>query len=423
VVDDGSGPGLVNLTWGQVQTLASTVAAMDTHLPEPSLPTTILLLGAGELGRELAIASHNLGIRVVAVDRYERAPAMQVAHESEVLSLLDGAALRRVVERFRPSYIIPEMEAIRTETLEELESEGIPVAPSAEATTLTLNREAIRRVVAEEMGIRTPAFAVAESAEELRVLCDETVGYPCMVKSLWTSSGRGQSMVTGPARLEQAWVFAAEETRPGVTPRVLVEEFIDFRGEVTLLAVRERDGKITFLQPIGHRQEFGAYRESWMPAAMDAAELEAATAMSRRILGRLPGPGVFGFEFYLTGTEVIFSELSARPHDTGLVTLCSQDLSQFELHLRALLGLPIPTLRYRTPAASAVILARSDGDVSRYEGVERAFQVETAQVRLFGKPTGYPMRRMGVALANGSSVEEARARALEAAGRVDVRLG
>ncbi|TVR63222.1 MAG: formate-dependent phosphoribosylglycinamide formyltransferase [Gemmatimonadales bacterium] len=395
---------------------------MDTLLPKPSLPTTILLLGAGELGRELAIAAHNLGIRVAAVDRYERAPAMQVAHESEVLSLLDGDALRRVVERFGPSYIIPEMEAIRTETLEELESEGIPVAPSAEATTLTLNREAIRRVVAEEMGIRTPAFAVAESAEALRRVCDETVGYPCMVKSLWTSSGRGQSLVTGPARLQQAWAFAAEETRPGMTQRVLAEEYIDFRSEITLLAVRERDGRITFLKPIGHRQELGAYRESWMPAAVEPAELEEAEGVSRRILHRLPGPGIFGFEFYLTGTEVIFSELSARPHDTGLVTLCSQDLSQFELHLRALLGLPIPDLRYRIPAASAVILARGDGEVVRYEGVDRAFQVETAQVRLFGKPNGYPMRRMGVALANGTTVAEARARALEAAGRVDVRL-
>lgn len=395
---------------------------MDANPPSPSLPSTILLLGAGELGRELAIAAHNLGIRVVAVDRYDRAPAMQVAHESEVLSLLDGAALRRVVERVRPDYIIPEMEAIRTETLVELEAEGIPVAPSAEATTLTLNREAIRRAVAQALGIRTPVFAVADSPEELRRVCDETVGYPCVVKSLWTSSGRGQSVVAGPARLDQAWVFAAEEGRPGAPQRVLVEEFIEFRGEITLLGIRERDGRLTFLQPIGHRQEMGAYRESWMPAAVETAELDEAERVSRRILEKLPGPGVFGFEFYLTGTEVVFSELSARPHDTGLVTLCSQDPNQFELHLRVLLGLPIPGVRYRTPAASAVILARGDGKVLRYEGVERAFQVETAQIRLFGKPTAYPLRRMGVALANGETVEEARARALEAAGRVEVRL-
>ena len=395
---------------------------MDAHLPSPTLPSTILLLGAGELGRELAIAAHNLGIRVVAVDRYDRAPAMQVAHESEVLSLLDGAALRRVVERVQPDYIIPEMEAIRTETLEELEAEGIPVAPSAEATTLTLNREAIRRTVAQDLEIRTPVFAVADSPEELRRACDEVVGYPCVVKSLFTSSGRGQSVVTGAARLELAWTFAVEETPPGSPQRVLVEEFIDFRDEITLLAVRERDGRATFLEPIGHRQEMGDYRESWMPAAMEPGELEEAKEVAQRILERLPGPGVFGFEFYLTDSEVVFSELSARPHDTGLVTLCSQDPNQFELHLRALLGLPIPGIRYRTPAASAVILARGDGNVLRYEGVERAFQVETAQIRLFGKPNAYPLRRMGVALANADSVDEARARALEAAGRVDVRL-
>jgi phosphoribosylglycinamide formyltransferase 2 len=387
---------------------------------EPSRTETLLLLGAGELGRELAIAGQNLGLRVIAVDRYEGAPAMQVAHESEVLSLMDGQALRDVIERHRPDFILPEVEAIRTSTLQSLEDEGFRVVPSAEATSLTLDREAMRRLAAEELGIRTPHFQISDSLADLRRACD-TIGYPCVVKSLVSASGHGQTVVSGPARVERAWAFAVEEGS-AEAERVLVEEFIDFESEITLLAIREKGGETSFLRPIAHRQEMGAYRESWTPAELSDEALAEATRLARTVVDRLGGPGVYGVEFFITDQEVIFSEVSARPHDTALVTLISQDVSQFELHLRAVLGLPISRIRYLGPAASAVILARSDGRVVRYEGVERALQVDRTQVRLFGKPTAYPHRRMGVALATGDTADEARTRALEAAGRVEVRL-
>jgi phosphoribosylglycinamide formyltransferase 2 len=381
---------------------------------------TVLLLGAGELGRELAIAGQNLGLTVIAVDRYPGAPAMQVAHGSEVASLLDADGLRRVIETHRPDFVIPEVEAIRTETLRELEAEGVRIVPTAEAAAVTLDREAIRNVVAHELEIRTPAFQLANSSDELRQACD-AIGYPCMVKSLVSSSGRGQSLVKGPARVDQAWHFAIDDVIPNRS-RVMVEEFIDFDFELTLLAVRGHGGELSFVEPIGHRQEQGAYRESWMPASMDGTLLDEAKRIASRVTERLGGAGVFAVEFYVSDDVVLFSEVSARPHDTGLVTLISQDISQFELHLRAIMGLPVPRIRYLGPSASAVILARGAGRVDRYEGLERALRVETAQVRLFGKPAAYPLRRMGVALAMGDSVAEARARALEAAARVDVRL-
>lgn len=394
---------------------------MSTTPPSVAVGGRVLLLGAGELGRELAIAGQNLGLTVIAVDRYAGAPAMQTSHASEVASLLDADRLRKLIETHRPDFVIPEVEAIRTDTLRELEAEGVRIVPTAEAAALTLDREAIRKVVAHELELRTPAFQLADSPEQLREVCD-AIGYPCMVKSLVSSSGRGQSLVKGPARVEQAWHFAIDDVLPNRS-RVMVEEFIDFEFELTLLVVREQNGELSFIDPIGHRQEQGSYRESWMPASIGEEHLDQAKAMARTVVDRLGGAGVFGVEFYVADDEVLFSEVSARPHDTGLVTLISQDISQFELHLRAVLGLPVPTIRYLGPSASAVILARGAGQVERYEGLERALRVETAQVRLFGKPAAYPLRRMGVALAMGDSVEEARARALEAAARVAVRLG
>jgi phosphoribosylglycinamide formyltransferase 2 len=386
--------------------------------PQHRLPRSILLLGSGELGKELAISAQRLGIRVVAVDRYEGAPAMQVAHASEVVSMLDGAALEGVIRTHRPDLVVPEVEAIRTEKLEELEKDGFRVIPTAEATRLTMNREAIRRVAAEELGLRTPAYAFADSEEELRAACDR-LGYPCVVKPIMSSSGKGQSVVPGPSRIPYAWEYAEEGGR-GDVRRVIVEEFVDFQSEITLLTVREWGGRTTFVHPIGHRQERGDYQESWIPAEVPPPQLGEAQAMARTVTERLGGAGIFGVEFFLTRDAVYFSELSPRPHDTGLVTLVSQDLSEFDLHLRAIAGLPIPSIRYHGPSASAVILADREGEVVGFSGVDRALQVETSQIRLFGKPRARPFRRLGVSLAAGSSVVEARARALEAASRVDV---
>ena len=386
--------------------------------PQDRLPASILLLGSGELGKELAISAQRLGIRVVAVDRYAGAPAMQVAHASEVISMLDGAALEGVIRSHRPDLVVPEVEAIRTEKLLELEREGFRIIPTAEAARMTMNREAIRKVAAEELGLRTPAYAFADSEAELLAACDD-IGYPCVVKPAMSSSGKGQSVVSGPSRVEYAWAFAREGGR-GDESRVIVEEFVDFHTEITLLTVREWSGRTTFVEAIGHRQERGDYQESWMPVALPPEQVEEAREMARKVTDRMGGAGLFGVEFFITEESVVFSELSPRPHDTGMVTLISQDLSEFDLHLRAICGLPIPSIRYLGPSASAVILADRDGEVQGYAGVNRALQVETAQLRLFGKPKAHSFRRMGVALASGESVMEARARALEAASRVEV---
>ncbi len=386
----------------------------------PELPRTLLLLGSGELGKEVAIAAQRMGLRVIAADRYADAPAMQVADVSEVFSMLDGDALEAVVRKYSPDFIVPEVEAIRTQRLQELENDGFRVIPTAEAAFLTMDREAIRRVAAEELGVRTPAFAFAESLEALLEACDR-IGYPCVVKPVMSSSGKGQSTVTGPSRVEHAWEFAREGGR-GDELRVIVEEFVEFHTEITLLTVREWDGHTHFVRPIAHRQERGDYRESWMPAGLTDAQLESAQVAAKRVTDRMGGAGLFGVEFFVTDDEVIFSELSPRPHDTGMVTMISQDLSEFELHLRAILGHPIPAIRYYGPSASAVVLAEREGRVAGYDGVERALLVESAQLRLFGKPRAYPFRRMGVALATGEDVAEARSRALEAASRVDVRI-
>lgn len=393
---------------------------MSSNSPPDSDARTLLLLGAGELGREMALAARALGASVVAVDRYEGAPAMQVAGSAEVLDPLEGSALEDVIRSHAPDVIIPEIEAVETDLLERLEADGFTVVPSAEAVRLTANRAAIRDLAARELGIRTPSYALAGSPDELRAACDR-LGFPCVVKSLRSWSGAGQSVVQGLARVEQAWAYAQEEGT-GADEEVLVEEFIDFHTEITLLTIRDSGGDVHFLEPIGHRQERGTYRESWIPQSLSEAHLEEAREIAGRLVRRLGGVGVFGVEFFVTDQELVFSEVSARPHDTGFVTLMAYDVSQFELHVRALLGLPLPEQQCDRPSASAVILARDEGSVAGYEGVERAEKIESVQVRLFGKPRAHLFRRMGVTLATGDSVEEARARALEAAARVEVMV-
>jgi phosphoribosylglycinamide formyltransferase 2 len=381
---------------------------------------TLLLLGAGELGKELALAAQRMGVRVVAVDRYDDAPAMQVAHAKEVVSMLDEAALEGVIRTHRPDFLVPEFKGIGTERLEALDRDGFVVVPTVEAARLTRDREGIRRLAAERLRIPTPAYAFADSEEELLAACDD-LGYPCVVKPITSYAGRGHSVVLGPARVEQAWRYA-QEADAVESERVIVEELVEFEAEITLLVVRERDGTTTFLEPIGHRQDRGGYQESWVPAEVPGPLLEKARSLARALTDHFGGAGVYGVEFFITGDDVLFSALSPGPHETGLVTLVSQEPSQFDLHLRAILELPIPVVQYRGPAASAVILSRGQGRVKGYSGLDRALLLETVQLRIFGKPTAHPLRRMGVTLALGETVDEARARALEAAGRVEIQL-
>ena len=381
----------------------------------------ILLLGSGELGREFTISAKRLGAQVVACDSYAAAPAMQVADGQEVFSMLDGAALRAAVEKHRPDLVVPEIEAIRTSELVALESEGWRIVPSARAAAMTMNRDAIRSLAAEELKLRTSLYAFAESLAEVRSGARHT-GFPCVIKPVMSSSGKGQTLVRSEAEVESAWTYAVTNMR-GDRPRVIVEEFIDFDYEITLLTVSTRDG-ILFCPPIGHRQERGDYQESWQPMPMSPSALEAAQAMARAVVENLGGHGIFGVEFFIRGDEAIFSELSPRPHDTGLVTLISQNLSEFDLHARAVLGLPIPAIRVGRASASAVILADRDSDSFSFDGLADALALgsdeEEVDVRIFGKPVTRPNRRMGVALATGADVEQARRRAMEAAGKVRI---
>ena len=379
----------------------------------------ILLLGSGELGREFVISAKRLGAYVIACDSYAGAPAMQMADSSEIFPMLDGAALRAAVEKHRPDHIVPEIEAIRTEELALLEAEGWRIVPSARAAQMTMNRDAIRALAAEELGLRTSLYGFAESLDEVRAAAART-GLPCVVKPVMSSSGKGQSMVRDEAGLGPAWDYAVANMR-GDRPRVIVEEFVAFDYEITLLTVRGRDG-IRFCPPIGHRQEGGDYRESWQPMAMSERALAEAQDMARRVVDDLGGHGVFGVEFFVSGDSAIFSELSPRPHDTGMVTSISQELSEFDLHARAVLGLPIPEIGLRGPSASAVILADRNASDFVYEGVAEALALGggDVDVRLFGKPATRPNRRMGVALARAGSVEQARALATEAAARVRI---
>ena len=382
---------------------------------------TILLLGSGELGREFVISAKRLGAKVIACDSYSGAPAMQLADGAEVFPMLDGAKLRAAVEKHRPDFIVPEIEAIRTEELEALEGEGWNVVPSARAAAMTMNRDAIRSLAAETLGLRTSRYRFAESLEEVLGAAKHT-GLPCLIKPVMSSSGKGQSTVRDAADLEAAWTYAVANMR-GDRPRVIVEEFVVFDYEITLLTVRTRDG-IIFCPPIGHTQEQGDYRESWQPMAMSASALAQAQDMARAVVDDLGGYGLFGVEFFIRGDEAIFSELSPRPHDTGMVTLITQELSEFDLHARAILGLPIPDVGSRGPSASAVILADREAERFRFDGLSEALALGSADkpvdVRLFGKPVTRPNRRMGVALARADDVEEARSLARRAASAVKI---
>ncbi|HEV2867047.1 MAG TPA: formate-dependent phosphoribosylglycinamide formyltransferase [Allosphingosinicella sp.] len=386
-----------------------------------SFTARLLLLGSGELGKEFAISAKRLGAHVLACDSYAGAPAMQVADAFEVFPMLDGAQLRAAVEKHRPDYVVPEVEAIRTEELEALEREGWNVVPSARAAAMTMNRDAIRTLAADKLGLRTSRYRFAESLEEVRAAAAHT-GLPCILKPVMSSSGKGQSTVESDDGLEAAWSYAVANMR-GDRPRVIVEEFVDFDYEITLLTVRTRDG-ILFCPPIGHRQERGDYQESWQPIAMEPGPLAQAQKMAARVVDDLGGYGVFGVEFFVTGGEAIFSELSPRPHDTGMVTLISQNLSEFDLHVRAVLGLPIPSIEVTGPSASAVILADREAESFRFEGLAEALALGRGEaqvdVRLFGKPVTRKYRRMGVALARAETVETARQLAAQAAAKVRI---
>ena len=381
--------------------------------------TRVLLLGSGELGKEVAIELQRLGCEVIAVDRYDNAPAMQVAHRSHVISMLDGQALREVIEAEQPDYIVPEIEAIATPTLVELESEGYTVVPTAEAARLTMDREGIRRLAAETLELPTSPYRFADTLEDYRAAV-AAIGTPCVVKPVMSSSGKGQSLVRESADIDAAWEYAQSGGRAG-QGRVIVEGFVDFDYEITLLTVRHIGGT-SFCEPIGHRQEAGDYRESWQPQAMSEAALAEAKRVASTITEALGGRGVFGVELFVKGDQVWFSEVSPRPHDTGLVTLISQDLSEFALHARAILGLPIPVIRQHGPSASAVILVQGQSANVSFGNLGAALVEPDTQLRLFGKPEVDGQRRMGVALALDESIDTAVAKAVRAAGAVEVKL-
>ena len=387
--------------------------------PLSSTATRVLLCGAGELGKEVAIELQRLGCEVIAVDRYAHAPAMQVAHRAHVLSMLDGAALRAVIERERPHYIVPEIEAIATDTLMALETAGYAVVPTARAAHLTMNREGIRRLAAETLGLPTSPYRFAATEAEFRDAV-AAVGLPCVVKPIMSSSGKGQSLVRSAEDLASAWEYAQAGGRAGAG-RVIVEGFVEFDYEITLLTVRHIGGT-AFCAPIGHRQEDGDYRESWQPQPMSPVALSRAREVATRITEALGGRGLFGVELFVRGDEVIFSEVSPRPHDTGMVTLISQDLSQFALHVRAILGLPIPDIVQHGPAASAALLVEGHSAAVRFSGLEQALAEPDTQLRLFGKPEVNGRRRMGVCLARGDSVDRARAKAVAMQEQIQVSL-
>ena len=378
-----------------------------------------LLCGSGELGKEVAIELQRYGIEVVALDKYANAPAMQVAHRSHVLPMLDGKKLREVIEAERPDYIIPEIEAIATATLVELEEEGYHVVPKARAAYLTMNREGIRRLAAEELGLPTSPYRFASTREEFEQAIAE-IGMPCVVKPIMSSSGHGQSVVRTAQDIDSAWHCAQEGGRAGAG-RVIVEGFVRFDYEITLLTVRHSAGT-TFLNPIGHIQVDGDYRESWQPQAMSPAALAAAQDMARKVTDALGGYGIFGVEMFVCGDSVLFSEVSPRPHDTGMVTMISQDLSEFALHARALIGLPIPSVRFFGPSASRAIVVEGDTDKVVFGNLEKMLEEEGVQIRIFGKPEVVGHRRLGVILATADTVEEARAKADRAYKKLAVKV-
>lgn len=381
--------------------------------------TRVLLLGSGELGKEVAIECQRLGLEVIACDRYADAPAMQVAHRSHVIDMLDGEALAAVIAQEKPDYVVPEIEAIATDKLVELEQQGLNVVPTAKATQLTMNREGIRRLAAETLSLPTSPYAFAADAEAFKQAIAD-VGMPCVVKPVMSSSGKGQSVVKTADDIDGAWQYAQEGGRAG-KGKVIVEGFVDFDYEITLLTVSAIDG-IHFCAPIGHRQEDGDYRESWQPQAMSEKALLAAQDVARKVVTALGGYGLFGVELFVKGDEVLFSEVSPRPHDTGMVTLISQDLSEFALHVRAFLGLPVAAIRHFGPSASAVVLTEGVSQNITYQGIADALQHPDTQLRLFGKPDINGRRRLGVALARAEDVETAIQKALASAAAVNVEM-
>lgn len=378
-----------------------------------------MLLGSGELGKEVVMEFQRYGVEVIAVDRYAHAPAMQVAHRSYVISMLDGAALRTLIEKEKPHFIVPEIEAIATETLVELEQEGFTVIPSAKATQLTMNREGIRSLAAEQLGLKTSPYKFAGTKEEF-VAAVHAIGFPNVVKPIMSSSGKGQSVIKSAQDIDYAWQYAQEGGRSGGS-RVIIEGFIDFDYEITLLTIRHKNG-VSFCEPIGHRQEHGDYQESWQPHPMPGLALQRAQEIAAHVVNALGGYGIFGVEFFVKGDMVYFSELSPRPHDTGMVTMISQDLSEFALHVRAILRLPIPNIVQHGPSASSVVLVKGKSANITFTGIEKALALADTQVRLFGKPEVNGERRMGVCLARGASIEEARKKANEAAASITYSL-
>ncbi|MBW4424656.1 MAG: formate-dependent phosphoribosylglycinamide formyltransferase [Nostoc desertorum CM1-VF14] len=382
------------------------------------LPQKLMLLGSGELGKEFAIAAQRLGNYVIAVDRYANAPAMQVADAYEVISMLSADDLEAVVNKYQPDIIIPEIEAIRTEKLLEFEQRGITVIPTAAATNYTMNRDRIRELAHQELGIRTAKYGYATTLEELIAVSDE-IGFANVVKPVMSSSGKGQSVVQNKSEVEKAWNYAIANSR-GDNQKVIAEEFINFEIEITLLTIKQWNAPTIFCSSIGHRQERGDYQESWQPAEISDDKILKAQEIAIKVTDALGGAGIFGVEFFITKDEVIFSELSPRPHDTGMVTLISQNLNEFELHLRAILGLPIPHIEQLGASASAVILASEKSDYITFSGVADALSEKDVDIKLFGKPNAHPYRRMGVALAKGINVQEAREKATKAANKITI---
>ena len=391
---------------------------MNIGTPLTNNSTKVLLCGSGELGKEVAIELQRYGCEVIAIDRYDNAPAMQVAHRSYSIDMLDEKALRSIIEKEKPNLIVPEVEAIATNVLVDLENEGFNIIPTARATSLTMNREGIRKLAAEELGLQTSPYRFASNKSEFDQAIQE-VGIPCVVKPIMSSSGKGQSTITAEDQIEDSWQYAQEGGRAGAG-KVIVEGFVEFDYEITLLTVRHKNGT-SFCEPIGHVQSDGDYRQSWQPQPMTDDALSSAQKVAESITSALGGNGIFGVELFIKGNEVIFSEVSPRPHDTGLVTLISQDISQFALHARAILGLPIPNIMQHGPSASSVILGEGSSEEISFNGVDKALNEPDTQIRLFGKPSISGRRRLGVTVARGQSIDEAKEKAIRASESIDIK--
>ena len=391
---------------------------MNIGTPLTNNSTKVLLCGSGELGKEVAIELQRYGCEVIAIDRYDNAPAMQVAHRSYSVDMLDEKSLRSIIEKEKPNFIVPEVEAIATNVLVDLESEGFNVIPTARATSLTMNREGIRKLAAEELGLQTSPYRFAFNKSEFDQAIQE-VGIPCVVKPIMSSSGKGQSTITAEDQIEDSWQYAQEGGRAGAG-KVIVEGFVEFDYEITLLTVRHKNGT-SFCEPIGHVQSDGDYRQSWQPQPMTDDALSSAQKVAESITSALGGYGIFGVELFIKSDEVIFSEVSPRPHDTGLVTLISQDVSQFALHARAILGLPIPNIMQHGPSASSVILGEGSSEEISFKGVDKALNEPDTQIRLFGKPSISGRRRLGVAVARGNSIDEAKDKAIRASEAINIQ--